>query len=104
MKTLHTCKSVLFALGFCCLPLMAQAATEDDYLTALEQAKTAQAAAKKVDNQWFYKKDLIAQAEEAAGKSDYDTATKLAQKAKFQGDMAVKQAEEQKNAGPYPAR
>ncbi|HES76827.1 MAG TPA: hypothetical protein ENO09_07470 [bacterium] len=74
------------------------------YDKALAEAKTAQAAAKKVNNQWFYKEDLIKQAEKAAAAGDYANATKLAEKAKFQGDMAVKQAAEQKNAGPYPTR
>lgn len=76
----------------------------DDYEKALAEAKTAQAAAKKANNQWFYKEDLVKQAETAAAAGDYETATKLAKKAKFQGDMAVKQAEEQKNAGPYPKK
>ena len=74
------------------------------YEAALVDAKTAQEAAKKVNNQWFYKEDLIKQAEAAAAKGDYATATKLAEKAKFQGDMAVKQAADQKNAGPYSAK
>ena len=76
----------------------------DAYDKALTEAKTAQAAAKKVNNQWFYKEDLVKQAETAAAAGDYAKATKLAEKAKFQGDMAVKQAAEQKNAGPYPTR
>ena len=100
-------KSMTLAAAFALLTACAstpETGSSADYDKALSEAKTAQAAAKKANNQWFYKEDLIKQAEAAAAAGDYEKATKLAQKCKFQGDMAVKQAEEQKNAGPYPAK
>ena len=92
------------ALMTACASTPESTGSSDAYDKALSEAKTAQAAAKKANNQWFYKEDLIKQAETAAAAGDYAKATKLAEKAKFQDDMAVKQAAEQKNAGPYPAR
>ena len=92
------------ALMTACASTPESTGSADAYDKALSEAKTAQAAAKKVNNQWFYKEDLVKQAEPAAAAGDYAKATKLAEKAKFQGDMAVKQAAEQKNAGPYPTR
>jgi len=92
------------ALMTACASTPEYSGSADAYDKALSEAKTAQAAAKKANNQWFYKEDLVKQAETAAAEGDYAKATKLAEKAKFQGDMAVKQAAEQKNAGPYPAR
>ncbi|MEW6444491.1 MAG: hypothetical protein ACOZAQ_07110 [Pseudomonadota bacterium] len=89
-----------FALLTACANGPTGSGSEDAYNRALADAKTAVAASKKVNNQWFYKEDLLTQAEKAAAKGDYESATKLAQKAKFQADMAVKQAEDQKNAGP----
>lgn len=105
MKTRVTFKTLTLAAAMTSLLGFASATlANDDYDKALEEAKTAEAAAKGVNNQWFYKKNLIEQAEAAAKADDYDTAIKLAKKAKFQGDMAVAQYEEQKNAGPYPVR
>lgn len=101
-KTL-TIAAALAALTACASTPEATGSSAD-YDKALSEAKTAQAAAKKANNQWFYKEDLIKQAEKAAADGDYAKATKLAEKAKFQSDMAVKQAADQKNAGPYPAR
>jgi len=92
------------ALMTACASTPESTGSADAYDKALAEAKTAQAAAKKVNNQWFYKEDLVKQAETAAAAGDYSKATKLAEKAKFEGDMAAKQAAEQKNAGPKPAR
>ena len=101
-KTLTIAATV--ALLSACASTPESTGSADAYDKALSEAKTAQAAAKKANNQWFYKEDLIKQAETAAAAGDYAKATKLAEKAKFQHDMAVKQAAEQKNAGPYPTR
>lgn len=70
------------------------------YETALKEAKTALAEAKKANNVWVKTEDLLKDAEKAAAEGKYDEATKLAKRVKFEADMALKQAQDQKNAGP----
>ena len=74
--------------------------TEQDAMTAIEMAKEQNAAAAKVSYEWRDAGKIIKKAEEAMKKQDYDTAVKLANKAKDQGILAQQQYEEQKNAGP----
>ncbi|MDM7322929.1 MAG: hypothetical protein P3W87_006620 [Gammaproteobacteria bacterium] len=71
------------------------------YETAIKEAKAALAEAQKVNNVWGKTEDYMKAAEKAASEGKYDEATKLAKRVKFEADMAVKQANEQKNAGPY---
>jgi len=67
------------------------------------QLKAAEAAYAKVDaigNAWVFTADFIEEAKKAAEENKFDAAIKLLTQAKFQSDMAYKQGEEQKQAGP----
>jgi starvation-inducible outer membrane lipoprotein len=74
--------------------------TQQDAMAAIEQAKEQNAEAAKVSYEWRDAGKVIKKAEEAMKKGEYDTAVKLANKAKDQGILAQQQYEEQKNAGP----
>jgi len=77
----------------------AHAATQADYDQALAAANTAVKAANDAGYEWRDTGKLLKKAAEAAKAGDYATATKLAQKAEFQGKMAQQQGVEQANAG-----
>ncbi len=70
------------------------------YMKTFAEAKMWQKKAASVGGEWRDIGKFLKQAEAAAKKGDYDTAVKLAAKARFQGEMGYKQALEQKNAGP----
>ena len=58
--------------------------------------------ARGVEGEWRdAKKKMVKGAKAAASKGDFEKAIKLANKAKFEGEMGYKQAMEQKNAGPW---
>lgn len=76
------------------------AASQETYNQAVKQAKIALTQAHKANNVWRDSGKLLQNAEKAAKSGDFQTATKLALKAKRQGELAVQQAESQKNAGP----
>lgn len=67
--------------------------------------KAAEAAIKKsasVDGEWRdAKKKILKKAKAAAAKGDNATALKLANMAKFEGEMGYQQAMEQKDAKPW---
>ena len=56
-------------------------------------------AAQKAKGEWRDTFKTIGKAKAAYKKGDYAAATKLANKAKFQGEMGQKQAQAEKNAG-----
>ncbi len=69
---------------------------------AISAAEAALKKARSVDGEWRdAKKKMVKKAKAAASKGDFKKAIKLAKKAKFQGEMGYKQAEEQKNAGSW---
>jgi len=68
---------------------------------AIKAAEAALDKAKSVDGAWRDVPSFIKKAKAAASKADYETAIKLANKAKFQGDMGYQQAMGQKDAGPW---
>ncbi len=74
-------------------------AGQPEYQKALADAKAAQKKAASVDGEWRDVGKLIKQAEAAAAKKEYDTALKLADEAKAQGELGYAQAMSQKNAG-----
>lgn len=78
----------------------AQSFTQNDYEVAIAAAKAAQKKAASVDGEWRDTDNIIEDSEEAAKKGDFNKATKLANKAKMQGEMAYKQTIDQENAGP----
>jgi len=67
--------------------------------------KDADAAIKKADSVGGEWRDsggkYLKQAKAALSKGDMETAKKMAEKAKFEGEMGYQQAVEQKNAGPW---
>lgn len=75
-------------------------ADKSTYMKAFAQAKMWQKKAASVGSEWRDIGKFLKQAEEAAKKGDYETAVKLAEKARLQGEMGYKQALDQKNAGP----
>jgi len=75
-------------------------ATEADYNTALTDAKSALKKAENAHYIWRDSGKILKKSAKAAKAGDFETATKLALKAKRQGEMAITQAEQQKNAGP----
>jgi len=76
-------------------------ATEADYKAAVVEANTALKKAKKANYIWRDSEKILKKSAKAAKAGDFETATKLALKAKRQGEMAVVQAAQQKNAGPH---
>ena len=71
---------------------------------AIEAAEAALAKARTVDGEWRdAKKVFLKKAKADASKGEYAAAIKLANKAKFQGDMGYEQAMEQKDIKPWLA-
>jgi methyl-accepting chemotaxis protein len=75
-------------------------ATQEGFDAALTTAKDLQAQAAAAGAEWRDTGKLIESAQEAAGKGDFAKAVSLAGEAKMQAEMAIKQAEANKNAGP----
>jgi len=75
-------------------------ATQETYTAALADAKMSLKKATKANYVWRDSSKILKKAAAAAKSGDFETATKLAMKAKRQGELAVAQAESQKNAGP----
>ena len=94
--------ALLIALSGCA----SQGKTEDvnaaATTAAIEAAEAALNKARSVDGEWRdARKVYLKKAKAAAHKADYKTAIKLANIAKFQGEMGYQQAIEQKDAGPW---
>ena len=73
---------------------------KSDFDQIYQDAENAVKKAASVDNLWSETEDRMKEAKEAATKSDFETAIKLANRAKFESEAAVEQYESQKNAGP----
>jgi len=86
--------------GLLTVSLSATAANKNDYTKAAADAKASIKKAADANYEWRDSGDMLKKADEAAKKGDYDTAIKLANKAKEQGDLAVAQAKAQAGAGP----
>ena len=92
--------SLIFAAALTAGCAGGAAKTAEDYNQALADAKSAVSKAKKAKNEWRDTGKILKKAAAAAKAGDYDKATKLANKAKRQGELALIQANAQKNAGP----
>jgi hypothetical protein len=66
-----------------------------------QEAEQAYQKVAAVGGAWSETQDRLNEAKQAAEKADYKTAIKLAQRAKFEGDMAYAQYASQKDAGPH---
>ena len=73
-------------------------ATKEGFEDALKAGEAARKAAAKVGHEWRDTKKFLKQAKKAAESGDYAKATRLANKAREQGELGVKQAAEQKMA------
>ena len=65
-----------------------------------QQAEAALQKASEANNAWSTTEETLDEAKQAAAKADYAAAIKLAERAKWESEMALSQAESQKNAGP----
>jgi hypothetical protein len=108
MKKLMIFGALAFALSGCGMMNGGgsdSAAGGGDAAAAKSAIAAAEAALKKargVEGEWRdAKKKMVKKAKAAASKGDYAKAIKLADMAKFQGEMGYSQAMEQKNAGPW---
>jgi len=63
-----------------------------DATAACDAGSSAMSAAKKAGMLWTTTKKLMAKAEKAMEKGEFEAAMKACKKAKFQGDASVKQA------------
>ena len=67
--------------------------------SAIEAAEASLKKARSVEGEWRdAKKKMVKKAKAAASKGEFEKAIKLANKAKFEGEMGYM---EQKNAGPW---
>ena len=85
-------------LALTATPLAVQAA--NDYETAKKAALVQVDKARDVGYEWRDSRQLLKEADAAAKAGDTEKAIKLAKKVEEQGKAAVKQAKQQKNAGP----
>lgn len=70
--------------------------------TAIADAEAALKKARGVGSEWRdSKKKMVKKAKAAASKGEFKKAIKLANKAKFEGEMGYQQGMDQKNAGPW---
>ena len=75
-------------------------ADEKSFNASYEAAEAARKKAASVKYEWRDTAKILKQAKKAADKGDYETAEKLANKARMQGEMAVAQAKEQEQLWP----
>ncbi len=81
---------------------MAKAGGSSDIEQLIKEADAAIKKASSVDGEWRDSSGkYLKQAKAALSKGDLETAKKMAEKAKFEGEMGYQQAVEQKNAGPW---
>lgn len=99
-KPLLACLFSALLIGGCNTNGSKTAATEADYQQAIADAKISLKKAHNAANEWRDTGKIIKESEKAAKSGDFTTATKLANKARQQGELALAQAHEQMNAGP----
>jgi hypothetical protein len=106
MKKLVIFGALVFALSGCsAMSGGGDSAAGNDAAAAKAAIAAAEAAldkARSVEGEWRdAKKKMVKGAKAAASKGDFEKAIKLANKAKFEGEMGYKQAMDEKNAGPW---
>lgn len=74
--------------------------TQQDASSAISAAEQELSRAKKVNYVWRDTGKLIKKAKAAAKEGEFDKAIKLANKAKMQSTVAMRQHAENKNSGP----
>lgn len=96
--------AVLFAAAALTLGACASSGpshNENDALSAITAAEQQKKLAAKAGFEWRDTGKLIKKAKAALKKGDYDTAVKLANKAKRQSEHALEQAQVAQTAGPH---
>ncbi len=105
MKKLMIFGALVFALSGCSTMSGSDTTSGNDATAAKSAIAAAEASlkeARSIEGEWRdAKKKILKKAKSAASKGDYAKAVKLANMAKFQGDMGYAQAMDQKNAGPW---
>lgn len=106
MKKLMIFGALVFALSGCSMmgggDSAAGGANAATAKSAIAAAEAALKKARGVEGEWRdAKKKMVKKAKAAASKGDFKKAIKLANKAKFEGEMGYKQAMDEKNAGPW---
>lgn len=99
-KILIASLSAALLIGGCNANNSKSTATEADYQQAVADAKISLKKAHNAANEWRDTGKIIKESEKAAKSGDFTTATRLANKAKQQGELALLQAHEQMNAAP----
>ena len=77
------------------------AATLESYNAAVADAKSSLKTAASANYEWRDSGKILKKAEKAAKAGDFETAIKLVNKAKHQGDLALAQSKEQAHATPH---
>ena len=77
------------------------AATLESYNAAVTDAKASLKTAAAANYEWRDSGKILKKAEKAAKAGDFETAIKLVNKAKQQGDLALAQSKEQAHAAPH---
>ena len=88
--------AVVFAAG--CSGYGTKAASLEDYNKARASAIVSLDKANKLKHEWRDSRKILEEADKAAKAGDYEQATKLANKARKQGDFAIIQANTQNNS------
>lgn len=100
MKKLAVIAAALLMFG-CAMNETKMEAKSVDYPTLAKQADAAIKKAKSVGGEWRDSRKYLKKAAKAAKAGKMEKAKKLAEKAKFEGEMGYKQAISQKDAGPW---
>lgn len=103
MKKLVLFGALIFALSGCASTggEAKAPATMESAKAAIAAAEAAQKKAGKAKSEWRDTGKMIKQAKAALEKKDFEKATKLANKAKAQGEMGAAQGKAEMNAGPW---
>lgn len=79
----------------------ASTATQESYDAVVVAAKSSIKIAKSANYEWRDSSKILKKADKAAKSGDFEKATKLANKAKRQGELALAQSKTEANAGPH---
>jgi len=107
MKKLALVSLAVFAMGGCmtdggAMETSDGSADANSVKMAIKAAEDSIKKAKSAGGEWRDSKSkFIKKAKAASAKGDFKTAMKLAKQAKFQGEMGLQQAMEQKSAKPW---
>jgi len=96
----HTSIALASVLLFGCASYGTANASQEDYNAAVADAKKSLKTANKANHEWRDSGKILKKADKAAKAGNFPAATRLANQAKQQGDLAVAQSKQQAHAGP----